>query len=112
VALPARFQKAKGSPVPRNRYPSSPLALIRFTRQAFRQCRASGGSGVDRRVCDAVVNGLRTPVGGSLVSFCRRRPGARRELRVLGRVTPGGCLVLQVVSGLGLSKKSRKIRDF
>ena len=98
--------------MPRTRYASSPLRLIRFTRKALRQCRASGGRGVDRRVCDAVVNGLRKPVRGSLVRFCRRRPGARLELSVLGRLTPGGCLVLQVVSGLGRPKKSPKIRDF
>lgn len=90
----------------------APICVIRFTEQVLRQCRESGRRDADRMVCDTIVNGSRSPKGGQNVVFERVPGGAGKPVRVLGRLGPGSCLALKVISRLGDREKNSRNQGF
>jgi hypothetical protein len=82
------------------------ILVIRFTRRIARQCHPHGPGFPDWVICDTIANGSRKPAGrplGTIVRFERKYASA--TVRVLGRLTPEGCLALQVLAPATTRKK-------
>ncbi len=103
--------------------PRTPIRVIRYTRRFAGQCSRHGRRLFDLVVCDAIVNGSRRvveprgPRGGPVILFEKPLPaapgrGAGARVRVLGELTPGGCVALLLLAPILPGKKTRKLRDF
>ena len=75
------------------------ICVIRFTRRIARQCHPHEPCFPEWVICDTIANGSRRPLGrpsGKVIRF--ERTYASATVRVLGRLTPEGCLALQVLA--------------
>jgi hypothetical protein len=97
------------------------IRVIRFTRRIARQCHPNRPGFLDWMVCDAIANGSRQATGrpgahgGLVMRFEKAFPfpgGAAVTLRVLGELTPGGCLALHVLDAARTHKKMSNTQEY
>jgi hypothetical protein len=81
------------------------IRVIRFTRRIARQCHPHGPCFPDWLVCDTIANGSRRRVGRTAAIIRFERTYACATVRVLGKMTPEGCLALQVLAPVTTRRK-------